>query len=222
MDTNNDDAIPARRTTPRSTVIDLEGTISQCAHVFFEQNARPDELLEQRQGIDSVKAALLDTPERSRRIIEMRLDGQTYDSIGKHYGISRERVRSVIIETVETVRRRLGIRHPLRSTLNTANDEAERPRPSTERVIATIPHDPHSIDRICRNILLACTAPGNFYGATIVKGPDATECVNRLWKAGYIRTHSYSDEMWVVEITIDGREHVNGAFLCIPDCIKPV
>lgn len=198
------------------------GAISQCAHVFFEQNARPDELLEQKQDIDSAKAALHDTPERSRRIIEMRLDGHTYDEIGKRCGISRERVRGVIIETVEAVRRRLGIRRPLRSTFNTVSNQTEQPCPPAERVIATISHDPHSIDRTCRNILLACTAPGNLYGATIVQGPDVTECVGRLWKAGYIRMHSYSDEMWVVEITIDGREHVNGAFLCIPDCIKHV
>jgi RNA polymerase sigma factor (sigma-70 family) len=57
-----------------------------------------------------VQRALARLPERDRRIIARRMDGESLAEIGDDYGLSRERIRRLQAKAFAVVRERLGVK----------------------------------------------------------------------------------------------------------------
>src|SRR5262245_7883879 len=104
------DVVEARVSLNRPIGSDEDGELGD---LFADENAdNPEELAHEYLRGRAVRDALAELPELERRIVELRygLDGEPHslESIGAELGISRERIRRLEGEALETLAERLG------------------------------------------------------------------------------------------------------------------
>ena len=59
--------------------------------------------------LQKVREAIRNLPERDLEIVRLKMSGATLKDIGEQFGVSKERVRQVILQCVDRIRRNCGV-----------------------------------------------------------------------------------------------------------------